>query len=87
MREHSTGRRRATRLLDPVAAFAELRRSADALEAWHRGDRTGPRPPGRLRPLVDPDLSPTTRRWATVLYHWIYDPDGRPAALRRRHTF
>ena len=74
-------------LLDPAAAFAELRRSAETLEAWHRGDRTGPRPPGRLRPLVDPDLSRTTRRWATVLYHWIYDPDGRPAALRRRHTF
>jgi hypothetical protein len=70
-----------------VAAFAELRRSADALEAWHRGDRPGPRPPGRLRPLVDPDLSRTTRRWATVLYRWIYDPDGRPAALRRRHRF
>jgi phosphatidylserine/phosphatidylglycerophosphate/cardiolipin synthase-like enzyme len=74
-------------LLDPVAAFAELRRSAQTLEAWHRGDRTGPRPPGRLRPLVDPVLSPTTTRWATALYHWIYDPDGRPLELRRRHTF
>jgi phosphatidylserine/phosphatidylglycerophosphate/cardiolipin synthase-like enzyme len=86
MREH-LDLHAADALLDPAAAFAELRRSADALEAWHRGDRTGPRPPGRLRPLVDPDLSRTTRRWATVLYRWIYDPDGRPAALRRRHRF
>ena len=74
-------------LVDPVAAFEALRRSAETLEAWHRGDRTGPRPPGRLRPLVDPTLSSTTKRWATVLYHWVYDPDGRPFAMRRRNTF
>jgi hypothetical protein len=88
MREHLDGDPSGDdALLDPAAAFAELRRSAETLAAWHRGDRTGPRPAGRLRPLVDPDLSMTTRRWATVLYHWVYDPDGRPAALRRRHTF
>ena len=74
-------------LLDPVTAFDALRRSAETLEAWHRGDRIGPRPPGRLRPLLDPTLSPTTKRWATVLYHWVYDPDGRPFAMRRRKTF
>ena len=75
------------RLSDPRYAFAELRRSAAALEAWHRGERSGPRPPGRLRPLVDPALSPATKRWATVLYHWVYDPDGRPLGLRRRREF
>jgi phosphatidylserine/phosphatidylglycerophosphate/cardiolipin synthase-like enzyme len=74
-------------LVDPVSAFAELRRAAGALEDWHRGDRSGPRPPGRLRPLVDPPLGPATRRWAGVLYRWVYDPDGRPLALRRRHEF
>ncbi len=35
----------------------------------------GPRPPGRLRRLGLPDLSPTQRRWAGLLYQ-LYDPDG-----------
>jgi len=25
--------------------------------------------------------------WAVPLYHAVYDPDGRPWALRRRHQF
>jgi phosphatidylserine/phosphatidylglycerophosphate/cardiolipin synthase-like enzyme len=87
MREHLDRDGDDDGLLDPASAFAELRRSAEALEAWHRGERAGPRPPGRLRPLLDPALGPATRRWATVLYHWIYDPDGRPLALRRRRQF
>jgi len=74
-------------LIDPLSAFAELRRSAAALQAWHDGDRRTPRPPGRLRPLVDPPLSDSTRRWATVAYHHVYDPDGRPRALKRRREF
>ncbi|MDX6199302.1 MAG: hypothetical protein QOJ79_2453 [Actinomycetota bacterium] len=74
-------------LLDPVGAFAALRAAADALQAWYDGGRAGARPAGRLRPLVDPSLSTWTRRWATVAYRVIYDPDGRPRALRRRHAF
>jgi len=74
-------------LVDPVAAFEQLRRSAEALQAWYDADRRGPRPPGRLRPLVDPPLSDATRRWATVAYHHLYDPDGRPRELTRRQEF
>jgi len=77
-------------LVDPLAAFRVLRRSADALQAWRDGGGpggSGRRPPGRLRPLVDPALSPMTTRWATTAYHHVYDPDGRPRALRRRGQF
>ena len=83
IREH-LDRRDDDGLVDPLEAFAELRRSATALQAWYDDDRVGPRPPGRLRPLVDPALSTTTKRWATQAYHRLYDPDGRPRALRRR---
>ena len=74
-------------LIDPLGAFDALRRSAATLQAWHDGGRVGLRPPGRLRPLVDPTLSPTTKRWATPAYHRVYDPDGRPRAVRRRQAF
>lgn len=86
MREHLE-RRDDDGLIDPLEAFAELGRSATALQAWYDDDRVGPRPPGRLRPLVDPPLSTATRRWATLAYHHLYDPDGRPRAMRRRHEF
>jgi phosphatidylserine/phosphatidylglycerophosphate/cardiolipin synthase-like enzyme len=74
-------------LADPLGVFAEFARSAAELQRWHDGGRAGARPPGRLRPLAEPTLSPMTRRWATPLYHRIYDPDGRPRGLRRRHGF
>jgi phosphatidylserine/phosphatidylglycerophosphate/cardiolipin synthase-like enzyme len=86
IREH-LGRRDDDGLIDPLEAFHELRRSATALQAWYDDDRKGPRPPGQLRPLVDPALSTTTKRWATQAYHRVYDPDGRPRAMRRQHQF
>jgi len=86
-REHLDRGDDDTGLVDPLAAFAALRASAAALQAWADGGRAGPRPPGRLRPLVDPALPPATVRWATVAYHHVYDPDGRPRALRRRRQF
>jgi len=72
-------------LVDPLEAFAELRRSAVALQSWYDTGRVGQRPPGRLRPIADAPLPAVTRRWATVAYHRVYDPDGRPRSLRRRH--
>jgi hypothetical protein len=75
------------RLVDPLEAFDELRRSAANLQAWYDGGRAGPRPPGRLRPLLDQRLPASTNRWATAVYHRLYDPDGRPGALRRRGEF
>jgi phosphatidylserine/phosphatidylglycerophosphate/cardiolipin synthase-like enzyme len=74
-------------LVDPQSAFDELRRSAATLQTWYDDGCHGPRPPGRLRPLVDPALARSTTRWATLAYHRLYDPDGRPRALRRRHEF
>ncbi len=74
-------------LLDPGQAFDAFARSATALQEWHREGRTGPRPPGRLRPYPQPSLPKSTIRWARPAYHTLYDPDGRPPRLRRAGTF
>jgi phosphatidylserine/phosphatidylglycerophosphate/cardiolipin synthase-like enzyme len=74
-------------LVDPRSAFDAFAASARALQDWHDGGRRGPRPPGRLRPLEDQTVSRSAARWATPLYHRVYDPDGRPRPLRRHHTF
>lgn len=64
--------------------FDAYARHAAALQAWHDGGGVGPRPPGRVRPLVEPALGLATRLWAAPLYRLLYDPDGRPWDLRRR---
>jgi phosphatidylserine/phosphatidylglycerophosphate/cardiolipin synthase-like enzyme len=74
-------------LLDPTEAFAAVRATADTLDAWHRGGRVEPRPPGRLRhhEVVYP---PTWQRWlASPAYRVLVDPDGRPPRMKvhRRH--
>ena len=74
-------------LIDPERAVARMHEAAAALQGWYDGGKVGPRPPGRLRPLADPALSRLTRGWATAAYHAVYDPDGRPRALRRRRSF
>jgi phosphatidylserine/phosphatidylglycerophosphate/cardiolipin synthase-like enzyme len=68
-------------------AFEAFRRTAASLDAWHEGGRRGPRPPGRLRGYRMPAMSPWTRAWAQVPYRLIYDPDGRPPAMRRAGRF
>jgi len=75
---------------DPIPAadvFDRYARSAAALDRWHAGGRVGKRPAGRLRRYHPPRLSPFTRLWASALYRFICDPDGRPRALRRRREF
>ncbi len=67
--------------------FKAFRRAAADLDAWYAGGRRGPRPPGRLRTYPAPRLSAWTRAWASVPYRLIYDPDGRPRALRRTDSF
>jgi len=74
-------------LSDPVGTFEAFRASASALDEWHRLGRSGPRPPGRLRPYTQPALSRLTRAWATPMYRLLYDPDGRRWVARRAHTF
>ena len=61
--------------------------AARKLDDWHAAGRRGPRPPGRLRTYRPPELGRFTQAWAGVLYRRLYDPDGRPPALRRAHTF
>jgi phosphatidylserine/phosphatidylglycerophosphate/cardiolipin synthase-like enzyme len=70
-------------LLDPIEAAAKFREAALALDRWHVGGGRGDRPPGRVRPHPRVHLSGATKLWASPLYHMIYDPDGRPGALRR----
>jgi phosphatidylserine/phosphatidylglycerophosphate/cardiolipin synthase-like enzyme len=67
--------------------FAAYAASASRLQKWYDAGQLGPRPPGRLRPLSEPSLSPLTRLWARPLYLAMHDPDGRPRALRRAHEF
>jgi phosphatidylserine/phosphatidylglycerophosphate/cardiolipin synthase-like enzyme len=74
-------------LLDPIGAFAAFSVSALRLQQWHDHGRTGPRPPGRLRPYAAARLTRRTLAWATPLYRMVADPDGRPRALRRAHRF
>ncbi|WP_326586926.1 phospholipase D family protein [Streptomyces sp. NBC_01294] len=91
MREHldagEPGAPASDGLCDPVAAFEAFAGAADALDAWHGGGRRGPRPPGRLRRYVPPDLPALQRFLATPLNHVLVDPDGRPMGMRRRNTF
>jgi phosphatidylserine/phosphatidylglycerophosphate/cardiolipin synthase-like enzyme len=74
-------------LCDPRAAFTAFAESAAALDGWHAAGRPGRRPPGRLRAYQTRELSWWTRAWATPLYRRMYDPDGRPPAMRRAGTF
>ena len=73
-------------LIDPGEAFAAFARSAQALDAWHRSGKIGPRPPGRLRPHHLRELHPW-EVWAQPLYRTLVDPDGRPRQLRRARAF
>ena len=90
MREHLDrvpGRPRRRRPADPADAVRSLGDAADTLDAWYTGGRHGRRPPGRLRRHDPPPLSAFTRSWATVPYHFFYDPDGRPRTLRRTDSW
>ncbi|WP_431894831.1 phospholipase D-like domain-containing protein [Nonomuraea sp. bgisy101] len=74
-------------LCDPKEAFEAFAESAARLDAWHRGGRRGPRPPGRLRRHPRPGLGRLRRTMAMPLYRMVVDPDGRPPRLRRSSTF
>ncbi len=70
-------------LMDAEQCVRALDAAADALDDWHRDGRRGPRPPGHVRRHHDPRPSTFTRLWATPVYRWVHDPDGRPLRLRR----
>jgi phosphatidylserine/phosphatidylglycerophosphate/cardiolipin synthase-like enzyme len=86
-REHlDRGENDVADLLQPREAFAAFRRQAEMLAAWHESGRSGPRPPGRVRPHQAGIPTAVQRLWATPLYRMVYDPDGRPLRdrIRRR---
>ena len=85
MSEHLDGG--GDELCDPVAAFDAFAASASRLEGWHAAGRTGPRPPGRLRPHPAPHLNRWRKALAMPLYRFAVDPDGRPPELRRSRRF
>ena len=70
-------------LVDPRSFYDAFAEAAARLEAWYRGYKRGPRPPGRLRPVSVPRLSRWSRLWSTPLYRALYDPDGRPRSWRK----
>ncbi|WP_298461912.1 phospholipase D family protein [uncultured Cellulomonas sp.] len=69
-------------LVDPLAAVDALRRSAEALDAWHDAGRVGPRPPGRLRSHTVHYPPRWQRAVAGLAYRTVVDPDGRPPRLK-----
>jgi phosphatidylserine/phosphatidylglycerophosphate/cardiolipin synthase-like enzyme len=73
--------------VDPAGMFAAFDASATRLDDWHDGGRVGPRPPGRLRRISPPELSPLVRTLALAPYLVFHDPDGRPRPLRRSDDF
>jgi phosphatidylserine/phosphatidylglycerophosphate/cardiolipin synthase-like enzyme len=73
--------------IEPQGMYDAYARSAQELDAWHAGGRSGPRPAGRLRKLGPPELSRLQRALATPAYLWLHDPDGRPKPLRKRDAF
>ena len=70
-------------LLDPLAGFEAWRRISRALDAWHAGGRTGPRPAGRVRQHMPAPVPAWALWWARPLYRLAVDPDGRPRDLKR----
>lgn len=85
--EHTGGATEPDTMIDARDWFGELRRSATALDLWHRDGRNGPRPPGHLRAHVVERLDPGRH----PVLHWVHthvlDPDGRPRDLKRRDAF
>jgi len=61
-------------LVDPAGMFAAFAAAAD-------------QPGARLRRYPQPQLSRRTLLWAEPAYRLIYDPDGRPARLRRTDQY
>jgi phosphatidylserine/phosphatidylglycerophosphate/cardiolipin synthase-like enzyme len=73
--------------LDPVTGFDHWKTAATTLDEWHANGRSGPRPQGRVRRHRPDPVGPVQALWANWLAEHLYDPDGRPRALRRRNTF
>ena len=74
-------------LVDIAQAGDLWRQTAAALALWRAGDASGPRPTGGVRVHDVEPVSGLTRLWAEFVYRVVFDPDGRPFALRIRNRF
>ena len=74
-------------LLDPGRAFEIWRHRAAALDAWHASGKRGSRPPGQVRRHEPDPVSRLQAIWAEPTYRLFFDPDGRPARMRRQGVF
>jgi phosphatidylserine/phosphatidylglycerophosphate/cardiolipin synthase-like enzyme len=86
-REHLGDEVPEQRLLDPVSAFDLWNETASRLDAWHADGCSGPRPAGRVRHHQPERVPRWSAIWAKPTHRLVVDPDGRPRALRRSHSF
>jgi len=74
-------------LLDLAHSSVLWRETAGKLERWQSHPNEGNRPPSRIQ-LHEIDPVPlVSQRWASLVYRFIFDPDGRPLRLRLRRRF
>lgn len=66
----------STRVHLPGSGRGRTRAARQAERFGQRARSAGDRPPGRLRRLEAPELTPGQLRWAPLLYDRIYDPQG-----------
>jgi phosphatidylserine/phosphatidylglycerophosphate/cardiolipin synthase-like enzyme len=74
-------------LLDPDRGFAAWREAAVARDAWSDGDRHDAPPRGRARVHHVQPVGERNRWWSRLVRDWLFDPDGRPARLRKVGRF
>lgn len=63
------------------------KKCASELEQWESEGQRGNRPMSHTRNHVVASVPRGRRRWADVVYRFVFDPDGRPLTLRLRHRF
>jgi phosphatidylserine/phosphatidylglycerophosphate/cardiolipin synthase-like enzyme len=85
--EHTGGATEPDQMIAPEDWFAALRRSAAALDEWHRDGEQGPRPPGHLRAHVIERVNAHRYGLVRWVHSHVVDPDGRPRRLKRRDAF
>jgi phosphatidylserine/phosphatidylglycerophosphate/cardiolipin synthase-like enzyme len=74
-------------LLDLAHSSVLWRETAGELESWRSRPDEGNRPLSRIQ-LHEIDPVPfVSQRWASLIYRFIFDPDGRPLQLRLRRRF
>lgn len=73
--------------ISAAGMFEAYASAAKALQSWHEGGMVGTRPPGRLRPLVPPEIGRWAKRALEVPQRLVGDPDGRPRRLRAGGQF